>query len=647
MKKGVLLACAALALFVALVSGFGLGGVAGTSIREWDGIVTGKTDSYRGWIVGKSRFARGDEFKVSLPFVLAQCRSKEFFPRVNGRVNGGTDMFIQTPCAPVWDWTVFGQFHNWGYFLFGADSGIAWCWWSRYLLLPLFAFLFFVKWCGGDRMVAAAGAAAVTLGAPTQWWDTTMPYHLVYFFATLVFEGAVLSARGRVGTILAGLGLFVSATSFFFVNYMPFTLMLTPALLLLSAYVWSSAEVSGGRGFRHAVLAVAAAGVAAELCYFVAVHREALGLVAGSSYPGNVVRRGGTFNGLCRRIVFDWLSICSAYVKKTYPNANQCGMSEYIGLWIPVAFVVAASLFRRRACRYSVCLVAFATVLLLWVSAEWPAPIARWTGMSQIWPSRASVISGFVVIVVALRQVATAEAGGEGVGRRLAWIALAVFLLVRFMAFAEVPDALKWMTSDGGMAVFLEAACVLSLCAVWGLLTGRRRLFAIALAAFSVVTGIYVHPLSTGTSPIDDKELSRKILEIDGRSPGRWIANEWALSMLPVALGVDSYAGTQTYCDEQFWKCVDPGLKSRTQWNRYAHRKIVDMEGRAKIVARQADMVHFSLDESKTRRLGIRYVIWRGKPLKLPWLRQVARVRNDGIYEVVDGGRQAAGGGGQ
>jgi len=71
------------------------------------------------------------------------------------------------------------------------------------------------------------------------------------------------------------------------------------------------------------------------------------------------------------------------------------------------------------------------------------------------------------------------------------------------------------------------------------------------------------------------------------------------------------------------------------------------MEGRAKIVARQADMVHFSLDESKTRRLGIRYVIWRGKPLKLPWLRQVARVRNDGIYEVVDGGRQAAGGGGQ
>ena len=643
LRKNGVFACVALALFAAIVFGVGLGGVSGSSIHEWDGIVPGKTDSYRGWIVGKSRYVRGDEFKVSLPFVLAQCRSKEFFPRVNRLVNGGTDMFIQTPCAPVWDWTVFGQFHNWGYFLFGADCGLAWSWWSRYMLLPLFAFLFFVKWCDGDKMVAAAGSAAVTLGAPTQWWDTTVPYHLVYFFATLVFESALVSARSRVGTVLAGFGLFVSATSYFFVNYMPFTLMLMPALVLLSVYVWSSAGFSGKKGFRYAVLAVVMAGIAAELCYFFAVHRETLELVADSSYPGNVIRRGGSFNTLCQRIVFDWLSLCSAYVGKAYPNANQCGMSEFIGLWIPVAFVSIASIFRRRVCWHSVCLVVFATILLLWVSMVWPAPIARWTGMSKILPSRASVISGFVVIVVALRQVATAAAGRDGVGRRLAWIALAAFLLVRFVAFAEVPDALKWMTCDGGMAVFLEVACILSLCVVWGLLTESRRLFATALAAFSVVTGIFVHPLSSGTSPIDDKELSKKILEIDERKPGRWIANEWVLSMLPMALGLDSCSGTQMYCDEPFWKCVDPDAKSRSTWNRYAHRKIVDLVGRAETRnQRQLDMVYFSLDEDKTKALGIRYVIWRGKPLKLPWLKQIARIRNDGIYEVIDDGHQAA-----
>ena len=69
----------------------------------------------------------------------------------------------------------------------------------------------------------------------------------------------------------------------------------------------------------------------------------------------------------------------------------------------------------------------------------------------------------------------------------------------------------------------------------------------------------------------------------------------------------------------------------------------MDLVGRAETRnQRQLDMVYFSLDEDKTKALGIRYVIWRGKPLKLPWLKQIARIRNDGIYEVIDDGHQAA-----
>lgn len=633
-------------LFAIFMIGFGHGSVAGSSIFEWNRIVPDRTESYSGGILGRSRRIRSDEWCTSFPYIMAQCKSPEFFPRVNTRVNRGTDMFIQTPCAPVWDWTAFGQFHNWGYFLFGADRGLAWAWWARYLLLPLFAFLFFMRWCDGDRLIAAVGSLSVALGAPTQWWDTTIPYHLTYFFAVLVFLDTVFTAKGRSGILLAGCGLFVALASYCFVNYPPFSLLLLPGLVTLSFYLWRTSKISDSRKFRYFVLLAVVVAVAIELWYFASIHGETLEIVRNSSYPGARFLRGGSFRLLCDRAISDWLSFF-ATSSGSPPKTNPCRQAEYIGLWLPVVFCIAYGFVRhRRGCPFAVMLTAYASILLLWVAFVWPDPLARWTGLSHIPMARASVIAGFLVLVVALRQISVQRIGSASVGRVAATTVIVLYLVFRVVSLFEHPDFIDWILSSKTKPCSMLLACFVSLSVIWGLLNANRRLFALSLMVFSLVTGLRVHPLSEGISPVYDKVLSEKIVQIDRANPGMWISNDWVLGALPMMLGVESWSGTQQYCDYAFWSKLDDKCEHKSAWNRYAHLVMTDLEDRsAASVKGQVDVIRYSLGEDKVRRLGIRYVLWRGRPQNYPWLRKLFQIRDVIIYEVCNspvaaGGKQ-------
>lgn len=623
---------AAILLFAMLTIGFGNGGIHGTSVCEWNRIVPDRSETYSGKQLGKSRPVRGDEWAVSMPFILAQCESNDFFPRFNRQVNGGTDMMLQTPCAPVWDWTALGQFHNWGYFLFGARHGIAWAWWSRFILLPLFAFLFLIRWCEDDLTLAVVGAAAITLGAPTQWWDTTIPYHLAYFFGILVFTRQVFSAKKWWGILASTAGLFVMLASYCFVMYVPFSLLLLPplAILLVGEYQAGTGE---HKPFRTVLFATAFCALAAELAYFFCAHKETLEIIGNSAYPGKRFFHGGDTRFICERTLLDWLSFCSPFIQH-HPRFNECQAAEYIGLAIPAIVAIPWMIFKRLRCGLLSALIVYAIILYSWGTFYWPDLLARWTGLSHIPPQRATVIAGLVVVLCALKIAKTTSSECKP-PFWLALSAIAIFLTTRIFAFCKADGIWNWFFATGKTMLFLEAAAALTLIAVWGIARGRKKLFAASLLVFSVVTGACIHPLSEGVSPIYDKDLSREILKIGQASPGFWISNDRCLGQLPVALGMNAYSGTQPYCNDAFWCIVDPEQKHKGVWNRYGHRFPVDLEGRQRPDNRKiGDCIFFSLDEEKVRQLGIRYILWRGKPLNLPWLDLLASIRSDYIYEV-------------
>ena len=603
-------------------------GIHGSSVGEWKRVFKSHNEQYSFLHIGDSRSIRMDDWCVSQPFIFAQCNAKEFFPRVNKNVNGGTDMFLQTPCAPVWDWTALGQIHNWGYFVFGANRGTAWSWWIRYLGIPFFAYFFFLLWCRGDRMISIVGALAVTLASPTQWWDTTIPYHLLYFFSVLVMAQVVFGAKRECAIVLGGIGLLMSLLSYFFVMYPPFELLLLPALVILLVFVAKSCFTSELKWLRFGILLCVAVAFCAEIYYFFHVHGDVLKTIANSAYPGSRVCHGMTFAYLCQRFMLDLVSMFSWYdadtIQKLLTKCTVCSAAEYCSLFVPVLLAFTRLSFKaKRVDWFEAALVFVALVQVSWLSMDWPAALAKYTGFSRLPPSRVCVIQGFIVLLLVLRLFSRLEIeSGSRLGLR-GCVALAfIFLTCRIVALFVGADMLEFVNKSGVSMLRFEVALALSM-AIWmSFISGRRRFFLPLMLVNAVLSGMFVHPLVNGLSPLFDSKIANAVQRID--AAGVWWSNDRIVGQLPLALGLKCFSGTQQYCDKAYWQVIDPTGAHERAWNRYAHRSVANFcdwtlfENRGR-----ENTVWYNISDTQLRALNVNYVIWRGK-----------RPRSDGLTEV-------------
>lgn len=319
--------------------------VHGVSLASWDGIVQDTTESYSYPTIGINRTIRSDEYAVSVPLVMAQCNHPSFFPCINERCNGtGMDMFIATPPNPVWDWTVVGQAPNWGYFIFGFERGLSWNWFLRYLIGFLFAFEFFLLWLHGDRPLAFTAALAVTLGSPSQWWTTTVPYLQLFFFASLVFAFKLFAWKSPRLKVLAGVGLLISLCSFSFSFYPPFQVLYGVTLLLFGAEMICLARRQfneSGCRFAWIVLILTVAMLAWEWGYFFSIHKETLLMITGSAYPGSRVFSGGSLRQFLE--MQTWKFLCLFTPIRDTAFSNVCGISVFFVPMVALAYTVVRS----------------------------------------------------------------------------------------------------------------------------------------------------------------------------------------------------------------------------------------------------------------------------------------------------------------
>ena len=624
-----------LALFATLVAA----GLHGLSIGCWDdrSLMPPEPEGYRYRELGTPRWERADDWNVSVPQIMAQCASSDFFPRVNPRVDLVRDMFASTPCNPVWDITAPAQPHNWGFFLLGAERGFAWSWWLRFLGLPLAAFLVLRPRLGGDALLAATGAIACTLGPPTQWWDTTLPYLLLYGFASLNFLDIIRTTRLHAARAAAALGLVCTVPAYFLAGYPPFAALLLPAFLLLALPGASVRTPSSGAA--RLALAISLIGSIALLATAYALHAETIRRIAESAYPGARSFVGGSPARFLRHIglgllgpAFPFDALCPNFAP--FAASNPCNAAR----WYAPVLALCAALCLRGPGHPALCdrlLPAYAAVLALWTLLPWPAWLVRITGLSKIDPRRAGVVLGFVLLLCCLRLLARRRTAGATAPR---WLPAAVAALAAAIALAALflPGGIAAFPSRrAALAIALVAVAVAS-AASWGLLAVRRVPFCAALVALSL-SGLAVHPLARGIAPMRDKPFVELARSIEGAEPGRWLANTSTTGNFLLAQGFDCIAGTQAYAVPEMWRILDPDGRDRAAWHRYAHT-IVDLgpaDAPLAATVPSADHLRYTLTESSLRALGVRHLVWSGKKLHEPWLRYDGRVRLHFFYTVL------------
>ena len=617
------------------------GKIHGFSLGAWDVLFPDATAEYRFHEIGRWRAIRSDEWRVSTPAVLAQCAHPDFFPRINDRIGGGMDMFLAMPACPVWDWTAVGQAHNWGYFLFGAERGLAWNWWIRYLGLFLFALEFFLIWTRGDKSLAVVGALAICWGAPTQWWDTSVPYLLLYFFAGLVCLFRMIAGRRLLAQGLWGVGLLVALCSYAYSFYPPFQLMLGYLWLLLAADLTRRAWGAGGnRRQAMIILGVVLGLVVAEGIDFLAVHREALNVIRHSAYPGHRLYLGGTFQGHVGFFAYALLCLFTAF--RDVQFMNNCVVSVYA-----VPFVALAGLglqaWRQRGKKrpwFGYVLCAYGGVLIGWMLFPWPESVAQCTGLFLVAPHRAPVGMSFVFLLLTFKAFDHCRRRAVRLSwpQTLGWLVAALLSLgILLRSDEKAWDYFAGAAPSTGIAMLVAGVGLFGVLGA-GLLRVNRPLFLGGYLACSLLTGAFVHPLCVGASPLLHKQVAARAREIQREfGAGRWLTNEKSRAQLLIANGLACVNGIHFTAQTALWLAIDPARRFESTWNRYAHVSAEVIPGDASRAELQSrDQFVWKLCRADLDRLHVRYLLWGNEPLRMPWAIPLGRVGHNYFYRIAD-----------
>lgn len=81
-------------------------------------------------LMANAREIRWDELLISTQFSLSQLSHNPRFPVVNTNIGNGQNM-LTLPHMPVWHIVTLARPATWGYFILGAQRGLAWYWWFR------------------------------------------------------------------------------------------------------------------------------------------------------------------------------------------------------------------------------------------------------------------------------------------------------------------------------------------------------------------------------------------------------------------------------------------------------------------------------------------------------------------------------------
>ena len=554
---------AALAVLFAVLVGLHLHGFSISVWRQWiDGSPPDEV------LLGRPQEIRIDDYAVILPLAFAQERHDPPFPVVNTLIGQGQNMLVPFS-LPVWHPVILFRPDTWGFFL-GADTGMAWRWWSRTLGLFAVAWLLLLVVTGGDRALSAFGALFLVESPFFQFW-ALRPAPVTIHAGLLVLAAlGVAFARRPRWIVLGGMLLGYATVGFVFAVYPPFQVPLAYlALLLFGALGFAHREALDLRahaGWRAAALVLAAVIAVSGVALFFGAAGDAIESMRNTVYPGHRLSLGGG------RSLADLLaaSIGAPLLVSDYgPLLNAC---EAAGFWLLSPVLLAAALWRwaARGQRPDAVMLALAgawTALVLHATTSMPAWLARASLWSLVPGHRSVIALGLVEVLLVARLLSRSPPthGRLRVGLSLTWgAAVAVFGVA---LSKELPDI-----HLSGVLVFALANAILA----WIALAPRRPWFGMAaFAVASCAVSAWFNPLvRNGSEVLRDNELARAVIEVDQEHEGAsvWVAfANVGLANLFRAVGVHSVNGVHPVPQLELWKAIDPGGVEVDAYNRYAH----------------------------------------------------------------------------
>lgn len=575
----------------------------GSSISLWDKNLK-KDDA--GFVLGKPRAIRSDEWLTQTPEILSQVRRG--FPVENKSIGSEKAPLIRD--YPVRHFVSFFKPHHWGFFLLDLERGFSWFWNFKIFGIFLGFFLLFMVLARSNFWLSVFGSFWVLFSPFVQWWfSINMSQMLAYFALMTVAFSYLLFSKNKFSIVLSAGILFFSSLAFIFLFYPPFQIPLG----YLSLAIIIGLFLKNKNYFKNLIfLKVILLGVIAlagnfTLLKFYGDAESTIYAAQNTSYPGHRVSSGGDvslaqyFSGF----------LGSAMTEKKFPKklGNVCEASSFIFFFPLVILAVGYNLVKKkRNDSFILAICAYLIFLSVWVLLGFPGTLAKFSLFSMVPGARAVLGLGVAGIIAVVLFLSNKE--------DYAWLNLNKKHLPYL--FAAVFGL--FFLINGGLGNFLKfpkllfSVFIFTLLFYW-LLKRKTRLFCVLVLIIVFYSTFNVNPVSSGLSPILKKDLYRKVSEIQKKDPqAKWLAfgSHKVADFLKTA-GVEVANGTKFPPDVSLMKNLSGSPEDEKIYNSFAHISFETDESQDGIFERtQFDSYKVNIDpcSERLKKIGVKYILF-------------------------------------
>ena len=573
-----------------------------SSINEYNYMFS-NSDEYvsESIILGESRAIRSDEWLVNTPYYMSQSYN-DFNKESYAMSLSGQNMLIG-PGSPILDVTIIAKPFLWGYILLGNEYGLSWYWCARIITLLLVSFEFCLILTKKDKKVSLIGMLMLTFAPSMQWWSIIDIYVwgmmllvLGYYF----FTGD--KKRKNLCSVLAP----IAVTAFVSILYpaLQWPTGLFMVALLIGLLVRDKKDFCFEKIDIFRIVAIVAV-VLVVLVYMIIGSREAMVIMAGTSYPGAVVALGG--NGAIQELFTDLTTFTLPFKNITYSNNSE--ISTFIH-FTPLFLMAYPIIYKKRKRDREIivgnfiltCLIIMAAFMLI----GFPELLAKLTLFSYITRMKltyglaATVFTIWGIHMIWKKQILSNK-------NIMALLLIYTFCYICFVGEKEL-SYLNWWHYGiiiGGLVALL-----------FTLLKGYKKTFMIGMATLMMVSGATINPIARGIGALIDHPLEKKIAEIAENNPDAyWITNgDIRLASVATANGARVLNIVNVYPDFEKWEKLDPEEIDKDIYNRYAHIiiNLTDKETKINLGATK-DVIALSLSCEDSIKWPTEYLISSGE----------------------------------
>jgi hypothetical protein len=566
-SNSILFIGALLVLFIILVSSR----IHYSNISEWDAFAkeqdsTG-TDSKV--LLGKPKFIRMDEWRVTTPFILSQI--EKGFPVENYSLGAGKAPLMMS--LPTHHFSALFHPENWGFFILDKERGFAYLWNYRIMALVISTFLLLMLLTRNKFWLSAFGAFFLLFSSFIQWWFSSSLSEFITAFNFIILSVIyIIYSRKPWVIILNMVVLLIFFLSFCLLLYPPFQVSLGLLMLaLLAGYFLQNMDFETIKKYLPLkLLGFFILGLASSFLlyrYYLDV-KDTVKITMDTAYPGHRISLGGNFG--IERLFSGFFAIF--FDEQKFIWMNICETSGFIFLFPIVVVALIVNLFRKQYNFLLLIVSAFLLGLAFYIVIGVPPIISKITLLSFV-PSRRAIFSlgvGNIYLLILFL-------GSDQNTFRLKTLMNSILFIVLVFIFLASGNYLNSKSNEffqswqlGFISVFFALTAVF-------LINKKKLSFALMVLGYAILSTYSIQPVSRGLGFITGKKLYSDVKRILKTDPeGRWaVFNNPLESSFLVATGANTFSGTKYTPDIPAMRILDPARTYDTIYNRYANILVV------------------------------------------------------------------------